>query len=53
MTEPTQTAIRRGHPGAGKKRTRTTPKGKQEDTAAMREVREMLGEKPRRRDHLI
>ena len=39
MTESTQSAIRRGHPGAGKKRTRRTPKGRQVDPTALEEVR--------------
>jgi NADH:ubiquinone oxidoreductase subunit F (NADH-binding)/NADH:ubiquinone oxidoreductase subunit E len=53
MTESTQSAIRRGHPGAGKKRTRRTPKGRQVDPTALQEVRALLGSNPRRRDLLI
>jgi formate dehydrogenase len=53
MTESTQTASRRGHPGAGRKRSRKTPKGRQVDPAALAEVHELLGDEPRRRDLLI
>ena len=53
MTESTQSAIKRGHPGAGKKRTRRTPKGRQVDPAALEEIRDLLGDAPRRRDLLI
>src|SRR5215472_12642289 len=37
----------------GRKRTRTAPKGRQTDTRALSEVRELLGESPRRRDLLV
>jgi formate dehydrogenase len=53
MTESTQSAIKRGHPGAGRKRSRKTPKGRQVDPAALLEVRALLGGDPRRRDLLI
>ncbi|HUT41237.1 MAG TPA: NAD(P)H-dependent oxidoreductase subunit E [Gammaproteobacteria bacterium] len=53
MTESTQSAVKRGHPGAGKKRTRKTPKGRQVDPTALMEVRALLGGEPRRRDLLI
>jgi len=53
MTESTQSAIKRGHPGAGRKRTRKTPKGRQVDPTALLEVRALLGGEPRRRDLLI
>ncbi|HUT50184.1 MAG TPA: NAD(P)H-dependent oxidoreductase subunit E [Alphaproteobacteria bacterium] len=41
------------HPGAGQKRARTHPKGRQLDQAAMAEVAALLGERPRRRDLLV
>jgi len=41
------------HPGAGKKRARKHPKGRQLDQSAMAEVAALLGERPRRRDLLI
>jgi formate dehydrogenase len=41
------------HPGAGRGRARSHPKGRQVDGAALAEVRELLGERPRRRDLLI
>ena len=53
MTESTQSAMKRGHPGAGKKRTRKIPKGRQVDPTALMEVRALLGDEPRRRDLLI
>ena len=53
MTESTRSAIKRGHPGAGKKRTRKTPKGRQVDPTALMDVRALLGDEPRRRDLLI
>ncbi|MDX2456731.1 MAG: NAD(P)H-dependent oxidoreductase subunit E [Gammaproteobacteria bacterium] len=53
MTESMQPAIKRGHPGAGRKRTRKTPKGRQVDLTALMEVRTLLGGAPRRRDLLI
>jgi len=53
MTESTQSAIKRGHPGGGKKRTRKTPKGRQVDPSALADVRDLVGDEPRRRDLLI
>ena len=41
------------HPGAGNKRTRFTPKGRQVDAAVRDAVRALLGDRPRRRDLLI
>ncbi|MFT5445755.1 MAG: NADH:ubiquinone oxidoreductase subunit F (NADH-binding)/NADH:ubiquinone oxidoreductase subunit E [Gammaproteobacteria bacterium] len=41
------------HPGAGKKRTRATPRGRQLDPHAQEQVGELLGDRPRRRDLLI
>src|SRR5688572_4566062 len=42
-------------PGAdfGKRRARSTPKGRQVDPQALRDIRRLLGEAPRRRDLLI
>jgi len=53
MTESTQAAIKRGHPGKGRKRTRNIPKGRQVEPTALEEVRTLLGDEPRRRDLLI
>ena len=53
MSESTQSVIKRGHPGAGKKRSRKTPKGRQVDPTALAEVQALLGDEPRRRDLLI
>ena len=41
------------HPGAGKRKTRTTNRGRQIDHEAALEIRELLGDRPRRRDLLI
>ncbi|MBV8700516.1 MAG: NAD(P)H-dependent oxidoreductase subunit E [Bradyrhizobium sp.] len=41
------------HPGAGRKRAKATPKGRQVDPAAAHEVELLLGDRPRRRDLLI
>jgi NADH:ubiquinone oxidoreductase subunit F (NADH-binding)/NADH:ubiquinone oxidoreductase subunit E len=41
------------HPGLGRKRAKATPKGRQVDPVALREVEALLGERPRRRDLLI
>jgi len=38
---------------SGRRKARSTPKGRQVDAAAAREVRELLGDRPRRRDLLI
>ena len=47
-------AAHRGfHPGQGKGRGAATPKGRQVDPEALAQVREVLGEAPRRRDLLI
>ncbi|MGY8998084.1 MAG: NADH-quinone oxidoreductase subunit NuoE family protein, partial [Alphaproteobacteria bacterium] len=44
---------KRRHPGAGKRKTRSTAKGRQPDPSAVREITELLGDRPRRRDLLI
>src|ERR1700744_44938 len=41
------------HPGAGRKRAKSTPKGRQVDPAAAEEIEALLGDRPRRRDLLI
>jgi len=41
------------HPGEGRKRAKSTPKGRQIDPIAAQEVEALLGERPRRRDLLI
>ncbi|MEJ2345686.1 MAG: NAD(P)H-dependent oxidoreductase subunit E, partial [Gammaproteobacteria bacterium] len=53
MTNPKQSFVKRGHPGAGKKKTRNTPKGRQVEPAALGEIRELLGDRPMRSDLLI
>jgi len=46
--------IKRRHPGAGKKRTGKTPKGRQVDPASLTEIQRLLAVRSRRRDyHLI
>src|SRR6202000_1227975 len=41
------------HPGEGRKRARSTPKGRQVDPTAAHEIELLLGERPRRRDLLV
>ena len=41
------------HPGEGRKRAQSTPKGRQIDPRAAEEIALLLGDKPRRRDLLI
>jgi formate dehydrogenase beta subunit len=41
------------HPGQGRKRAKSTPKGRQIDPTAAHEVELLLGDRPRRRDLLI
>jgi NADH:ubiquinone oxidoreductase subunit F (NADH-binding)/NADH:ubiquinone oxidoreductase subunit E len=41
------------HPGAGRKRAKPTPKGRQVDPKALTEVETLLGDRPLRRDLLI
>jgi formate dehydrogenase len=38
------------HPGAGRKRAKATPKGRQVDPTAALEIELLLGDRPRRRD---
>src|SRR3569833_191538 len=41
------------HPGAGRKRAKATPMGRQVDPVAAQEIELLLGDRPRRRDLLI
>src|SRR5450755_4691657 len=41
------------HPGQGRKRAKSTPKGRQIDPQAAHEIELLLGDRPRRRDLLI
>src|SRR6266481_1628527 len=41
------------HPGEGRKRAKSTPKGRQIDPQAAEEIAFLLGDRPRRRDLLI
>jgi formate dehydrogenase len=41
------------HPGEGRKRAKSTPKGRQIDPTAAQEIELLLGDRPRRRDLLI
>src|SRR6202050_23608 len=41
------------HPGEGRKRAKSTPKGRQVDPTAAQEIAHLLGDRPRRRDLLI
>src|ERR1700704_3471055 len=41
------------HPGEGRRRAKSTPKGRQVDPSAMHEIALLLGDRPRRRDLLI
>src|SRR3954453_20820462 len=41
------------HPGQGRKRAKSTPKGRQVDPTAAHEIAQLLGDRPRRRDLFI
>src|ERR1700689_5547326 len=41
------------HPGEGRRRAQSTPKGRQVDPTAAHEIESLLGDRPRRRDLLI
>jgi formate dehydrogenase beta subunit len=41
------------HPGEGRKRAKSTPKGRQVDPTAAHEIEALLGDRPRQRDLLI
>ena len=44
---------RRIHPGAGRRQALAFPKGRQSDATAQEEIRQLLGDRPRKRDLLI
>ena len=48
-----QEVLRFEHPGLGRKRAKSTPKGRQVDPVALHEVEALLGDQPRQRDLLI
>ena len=50
---PAGEIIRFEHPGAGRRRTRVTPKGRDVQPQAKHEIATLLGDAPRRRDMLI
>ncbi|MDB5584702.1 MAG: NADH-quinone oxidoreductase subunit [Bradyrhizobium sp.] len=53
MSHDLQTVRSFEHPGEGRKRAKSTPKGRQVDPQAADEIELLLGERPRRRDLLI
>src|SRR6186713_2064734 len=53
MSHELQTVRSFDHPGAGRKRAKSTPKGRQIDPLAAEEIALLLGDRPRRRDLLI
>src|SRR3954468_3344299 len=53
MSHDVQTVPSFEHPGAGRKRAKPTPKGRQIDPQAAEEIALLLGDRPRRRDLLI
>jgi formate dehydrogenase len=53
MSHDVQTVRSFEHPGAGRKRAKSTPKGRQVDPQAAEEIALLLGDRPRRRDLLI
>ena len=53
MLEAPAKPRKRGHPGAGRRRMVSHPKGRQVDPGALAEIQELLGGRPRRRDLLI
>src|ERR1700712_4037019 len=53
MSHDLQTVRSFEHPGEGRKRAKSTPKGRQVDPQAAEEIELLLGERPRRRDLLI
>lgn len=50
---PTGAILRFEHPGAGRRRARSTPKGREVEPLAQHEIGVLLGDAPRRRDLLI
>jgi formate dehydrogenase beta subunit len=53
MSHPAAEIRKNGGPAAGKRRARSTPKGRQIDPVALTDVQALLGSKPRQRDLLI
>src|SRR5258707_2575202 len=53
MDHDVQTVRTFEHPGAGRRRAKATPKGRQVDPIAAHEIDLLLGDRPRRRDLLI
>ncbi len=53
MVHDVQTVRSFEHPGQGRKRAKSTPKGRQIDPRAAEEIALLLGDRPRRRDLLI
>ena len=53
MVHDAQTVRPFDHPGEGRRRARSTPKGRQVDPTAAHEIELLLGDRPRRRDLLI
>ena len=53
MSRPESRIVRLPHPGRGVGRALTTPKGRPVDPAALEDVRDLLADRPRRRDLLI
>ncbi len=53
MSHDAQKARSFEHPGEGRKRAKSTPKGRQVDSQAAEEIALLLGDRPRRRDLLI
>ena len=53
MSEAALIPTKRRHPGQGRRKTRSAPKGRQLDHIALEGVQALLGDKPRDRDLLI
>ncbi len=53
MTSQTKQPVRSIHPGSGRRKAASTPKGRQVDPAALGEVQTVLGDRPRSRELLI
>jgi NADH:ubiquinone oxidoreductase subunit F (NADH-binding)/NADH:ubiquinone oxidoreductase subunit E len=53
MSHDVQQVVAFEHPGEGRRRAKSTPKGRQIDPTAALEIEQLLGERPRRRDLLI
>ncbi len=53
MSKATSEVRKFRHPGASKRKSRVVGRGRQLDSGALAEVRDLLGDRPRRRDLLI